>query len=101
MVSRNVSTSARPQAIEVNSQQLQPSSFICEIQIQVICHNPDLRTNQFFVFYLLESPYHSGSALRRIRRDYFNITMTYRYESVVIKWVDGIANDVVSRSNFL
>uniref|UniRef100_A0A0M3IAZ5 Fucosyltransferase n=1 Tax=Ascaris lumbricoides TaxID=6252 RepID=A0A0M3IAZ5_ASCLU len=38
---------------------------------------------QLFAFYLLESPYHSGSALSRIRKDYFNITMTYRLDSDV------------------
>ncbi|VDD85035.1 unnamed protein product [Enterobius vermicularis] len=45
--------------------------------------------NQFYVFYLKESPHHTGAALRltsnrkkkAIPNDFFNITMTYRKDS--------------------
>jgi len=44
--------------------------------------NPSLRNpNQYFVFYLLESPIHTYVDMRKLT-NYFNVTMTYRYNIV-------------------
>lgn len=55
----------------------------------VIFHARDLNATelpprsaaQFNVFFNLESPYNSGEAYKRVPKDYFNLSMTYRRDS--------------------
>ncbi|KHN88025.1 Alpha-(1,3)-fucosyltransferase C [Toxocara canis] len=51
--------------------------------------------NQTFVFFIQESPYHTGYVLDQIPSNYFNITMTYRLDSDVragYGWMSPIDN---------
>uniref|UniRef100_A0A914BUP6 Fucosyltransferase n=1 Tax=Acrobeloides nanus TaxID=290746 RepID=A0A914BUP6_9BILA len=42
------------------------------------------RKGQFHVFYNMESPYHTGIAYKRVPRNFFDLSMTYRMDSDVL-----------------
>lgn len=44
---------------------------------------PPRKASQLNVFFLQESPHHSGDEYKRVPRDFFNLTMTHRKDSDV------------------